>query len=431
MNKINNKIKINLKKCMIVAIVLVLNILGFANSLYAVSTLENKSANVYMVEDCESLLKYKGMVVRVRYVEYENEGVKYPAYCMDKHKEGVGSDGINSDIVTVQKNLQDVGLWRVVINGYPYKTIEELGVANKQEAFTATKQAIYCYLHENTPEDYEAIGEAGQRTLNALKNIVNNANKSTETKISSTIKIEKTTDKWEQDKMEKSYVSKTYKVNAGAVIEKYHVKITKESGEKYEGIKITDENNNERNEFLPNEKFKALIPIKDMKENGEIKLEVEAKVKTKPVLYGMTSNPGYQDYALTTGSFEDGKGEISDKYGKNETKIIVIKKDQNTGEQLQGTEFELLDKDLETIYTDLKTDEEGRIVIENLVPGLYYLNETKAKDGYEAYSELIKVEVALNEEVTVTVNNKKEEKPDIELKMKTSKEAKKLPITGM
>ena len=65
--------------------------------------------------------------------------------------------------------IQDVGLWRRIVNGYPYKSIQELGVANKEEAFTATKQAVYCYLHENTPEDYEPIGEAGQRTLNALK----------------------------------------------------------------------------------------------------------------------------------------------------------------------------------------------------------------------------------------------------------------------
>ena len=61
----------------------------------------------------------------------------------------------------------------------------------KEEAFTATKQAVYCYIHGNNPEDYGAIGEAGARTLRAMKNIINNAQNSSETKISSTITINK------------------------------------------------------------------------------------------------------------------------------------------------------------------------------------------------------------------------------------------------
>ncbi len=54
--------------------------------------------------------------------------------------------------------------------------------ANKEEAFTATKHAIYSYIHGNNPNDYTAIGEAGVRTLKALKQIVTNANNSTEVK---------------------------------------------------------------------------------------------------------------------------------------------------------------------------------------------------------------------------------------------------------
>lgn len=56
--------------------------------------------------------------------------------------------------------ITDVKLWRLVVNGYPYKTIGELGCANKEEAFTATKHAIYSYIHGNNPNDYTAIGEA-------------------------------------------------------------------------------------------------------------------------------------------------------------------------------------------------------------------------------------------------------------------------------
>ena len=96
-------------------------------------------------------------------------------------------------------------MWRYIINGYPYKTIEELGCATKEEAFTATKQALYCYIHGNNINDYEAIGEAGVRTLNAMKQIIANAQNSTETMISNTIQINKNDDDWKQDDIDKNY----------------------------------------------------------------------------------------------------------------------------------------------------------------------------------------------------------------------------------
>ena len=132
---------------------------------------------------------YKGIVVKAYYAEYLQDGVSYPAYCLDKTKQGVTNDLSYS--VSVNNAITDVKLWRIIINGYPYKTIEELGCANKEEAFTATKQAIYCYIHGNNPQDYSPIGEAGNRTLNALNMILSNAGNSQEMQISNNIKINK------------------------------------------------------------------------------------------------------------------------------------------------------------------------------------------------------------------------------------------------
>lgn len=326
--------------------------------------------------------------------------------------------------------MKDVGLWRRIINGYPYRSIQELGVANKEEAFTATKQAVYCYIHGNNPSDYSAIGEAGQRTLNAMHKIINDAQNSQETKISSTIKINKNVSEWKQDNKDKNYLSKTYSVSSGATIQNYRIKISRENNKDLGGIKLTDENNIEKNEFTPGQKFKVLIPIKNATEKGKFDLNVEAKINTKPILYGTAPNSSYQDYALTCATYEDGNGNISDEYEKNETKIIVIKEDEDTDKRLEGVEFELLDQNKNVIVSNLKTNNEGKIVIENLIPGKYYLRETNTIDGYQKYDELIEIDVDLNEETTVIVNNKKEEKPKIE---KTKKQAiiKRLPVTGM
>ena len=424
------KRKYKIKRIFIVAVSILMSCLGLINISYAKNI---NSAHIYLVGDCGSLLTYKGKPVKVSYVEYTEGGVSYPAYCLDKTKPGAESGEYT---VSITNAVNDVGLWKRIINGYPYKTIDELGVANKEEAFTATKQAVYCYIHGNNPDDYGAIGEAGQRTLNAMKKIISDAENSHETKISSTITINKDDTEWTQDELDKNYVSKTYSVTAGAEISNYKITITKENGADLGGIKLTDENNQEKEEFMPDEKFKILIPIKNLTEDGKINLSVEAEVKTKPVLYGTAPNSNLQDYALTAAVFEDGTGEAGDSYFKNETKITIVKKDQESGEVLQGVEFELLDENKNTVYTDLKTNEEGKIEISNLVPGTYYLKETKTIDGYELYEQLIRVDIKLNQEVTVTVNNTKEDEPEIETSDKTTKEVKslevkKLPVTGM
>lgn len=432
-NKENRKLKSKRKtklvggmKVLIIAGALfVFNILNFINVVNAESI---NAANIYSIGDCGSLLTYKGITVKVSYVQYIQDGVEYPAYCMDKTKPGAETTPYT---VSIQSAIQDVGLWRRIINGYPYKTIQELGVANKEEAFTATKQAIYCYIHGNNPDDYGAIGEAGERTLNAMKKIINDAQNSSETKISSTITINKNMEEWKEDENEKNYLSKTYMISAGATVEKYKIIITKENGQDLGGIKLTDINNQEKTEFAPNEKFKILIPIKNMTEAGSFNIQVEAKVKTKPVLYGTAPNSGYQDYALTAATYEDGIGRVQDEYTKNETKIIIIKKDQEEEIVLEGVEFELLNEKKETVYTGLKTNSEGKIVVENLVPGVYYLRETKAIDGYKANYEDIELKIELNEEIMITVNNSKEEKPKVETTKISTREVKRLPVTGM
>ena len=423
------KIKNIIRKIAIILAVLMFNVLGFLNSAYAASV---NPINLYLAGDCGQLLKYKGVVVKTSYIEYVNENNHYPAYCLDKTKPGI--ETIRYDI-SVQGAIQDIGLWKRIINGYPYKSMQELGVANKEEAFTATKQAVYCYIHGNNPSDYEAIGEAGQRTLNAMNKIISDAQNSNESKISSTIKINESSDEWMQDKIDKNYVFKTYSISANAQIQNYKIKVTRENEKDLGGIKLTDENNIEKQEFSPNEKFKILIPIKNMTENGKFKLEVESKVNTKPVLYGIATNSEYQDYAITAATYEDGNGYINDEYNKNETKIIILKQDEETKEKLNGVEFELLNENKQIVYGELKTNEEGKVQIENLIPGRYFLREVNSIDGYQKNEDLIKIDISLNEQISVTVNNRKNEKPEVKVtKDKVSisnKKIKKLPVTGM
>ena len=423
------KIEKTIKIIFIIFVIVCMNFLNFTNAVYASNL---NTANIQSLGDCGQLLKYQGSIVITYYAAYTYDGITYPAYCLDKTKSGVSATNPTYE-VSVNEAIKDVNLWKIIINGYPYKTIEELGVANKEEAFTATKQAIYTYIHGNQLSDYEAIGEAGQRTLNALYKIVNDANNSTEVQISNKVDIQKLQENWEQDLIDSNYVSKRYKVSSSTTISNYKVRIKDANGQIVEGIKITDKNNQEKEEFSADEEFKILIPIKYMTEDKKINIQIETQVNTKPILYGKAGSSDLQDYALTASTYEDGTGEIQDNYDKNKTRLIIVKQDEKTKEKLQGVEFQILDENKNVIYTNLQTDADGKIKVENLIPGKYYIKETKTISGYEIYEDLIEVEVNLNEEMTVTVNNNEEEIPEIE-KTTDYQEAtnkKILPVTGM
>lgn len=442
-----------LKTIGIILTIIILNFLSIANSVYAAEL--GESAKLYNSGKCGDLLKYKGVTIVTTYVTYKDGDDTYPAYCLNGNIPGVGEKG--SYTVSTENLVTDVGLWRRLINGYPYKTISELGCQTKEEAFTATKQAIYCYIHGNNPSDYSAIGEAGKRTLKAMKKIISNAEKSTETKAEPTITINKNEGNWEQDSVDKNYVSKTYSVSANANYKTYTISLEKtENSSLPEGIKIVDSNNNEKKTFNKGEKFKVIIPINNLKNNGEFKLNIQSEVDTKPVLYGKAPNSGLQDYALTTLKYEDAKNSTTDSYGENETEIIVYKQDKNSKTPLEGVYFNLLDENKNVIYSALKTDENGKIEIKGIMPGKYYLVETSTLDGYVKYDEDIEIELELNEKFTVTVNNSKEDKKEVssnETQLEVQKDktevsveeqsksttvqkteqstVKKLPVTGM
>lgn len=361
------------------------------------------------------------------YVVYDENGQEYPAYCLNKDLEGITSDVSYS--VGKDELITDVNIWRTIINGYPYKTIEELGCNTEEEAFMATKQAVYCSIYNRNPEKYVANNDVEQRVRNALIQIVTAAKNSTEIKVSANLTIKDVTDKWMQDDIDSNYVSKKFTISANSSMDSYSVEL---EGISIEGAKIVDENNKEKTEFKFGDIFKVIMPITNMKNNGSFNIKANGEVLTKPIYYGKPSNSNLQDYALTGKLYENGSGIKTVNYMKNETKIIILKEDDDAN-PLEGVKFRLLNKEGEVLHTDLTTNKEGKIAIENLEPGVYYLEETNTVNGYSIYEEKIQAEVGYNEELTIKVKNSKEsiiiETPEIE--KKEQEVVVKLPKTGM
>ena len=211
----------------------------------------------------ENLLKWGGAEVACSVVAYQKNGVEYYAYCLNRELPGVGE--FPSCTVSVNDAISNIKVWKAIINGYPYKSIAELGCNTEGEAFMATKQAVYCMLYDRDPNTYTAIGEAGERTLNALIQIVNAANNSGEVKISSDLEIQTDATLWKIDDKNNQYISRTFSVSAKAPINKY---IATLEGNIPEGTMITDENNQEKQEFKYGEKLKILIPLLNITEEG-------------------------------------------------------------------------------------------------------------------------------------------------------------------
>ena len=168
------------KTLKIILIALLIMLLNFAVLVNSVQAVEGEKINIYTKGEFKRIIRYNGIVVKTANAVYQKNGKEYPAYCLNKDLHGVGEYIATYD-VTDQGKITDLGLWRVIINGYPYKNLEQLCVQNEGEAYTATKQAIYCYIYNRGTEGYSAVGDAGNRVINAMNIILQSARNSTET----------------------------------------------------------------------------------------------------------------------------------------------------------------------------------------------------------------------------------------------------------
>ncbi|MBV5114282.1 LPXTG cell wall anchor domain-containing protein [Bacillus altitudinis] len=66
-----------------------------------------------------------------------------------------------------------------------------------------------------------------------------------------------------------------------------------------------------------------------------------------------------------------------------ETSALEVIKEGEDGKKLQGVRFEVLDQNDKVVRKDLTTDEDGKILVDNLKPGKYQLVETESIDGYQ------------------------------------------------
>ncbi|MCU5706729.1 SpaA isopeptide-forming pilin-related protein [Bacillus wiedmannii] len=87
--------------------------------------------------------------------------------------------------------------------------------------------------------------------------------------------------------------------------------------------------------------------------------------------------------------------------------LQVIKKDAESGKVLEGAEFRLKNENGQLVGEAKTTNKDGIVKFENLVPGKYTLEETKAPEGYKAIEVTVEVNVVANEVAKREVLNEK------------------------
>ncbi len=393
-------IKVKGKK--VIAILLLILTLCSTFSGFSFAT-EISEANLQNKGDCGYHLQYWNTekngwyYIITTFVTYQKDGVEYPAYCLNREYPGVGEyDGYTVDIDAVLDNVQ---IWRTIINGYPYKTPAELGVENKYDAFVATKQAVYSILYGFDPATrYRGGDERGTKIANAVVNIVNIGRYGNQTPSDGTITMRTSGSLYEEE----NYWVQKFNVSSSVDMASYTVTSTANLPD---GSIITNGNGTQTNSFTGSKSLYLKIPKSSMnKDISNAIINVQGKCKTYPVFYGKTRINATQNYAVTYDPFGDGVGRATLNVKTNTGKIQINKTDSDTSKPIQGVTFQLTKTD-GTVVANATTNSNGLATFSGLYQDNYKLTEISTNDNYVINKATFDVNVEYNKSTTQNIIN--------------------------
>ena len=380
------------KKVGIIMIILLLLSSYLTPLINAVNAFSVSNAYIYSVKDPEYHLQYWNesknawYYIITTYVGYTGEDGKfYPAYCLNADRHGVGEE--TPYTVTVTEAIQNPEVWRVLYNGFPYKTPSELGVENDYDAFCATKQAVYCVLYGYNPSTrYKGGDDRGTKIAQAIVNIVNTARNTSGNYTSPQCYINKVGNLTKEGK----YYSQTYSVSSNVPLRDYYV--YQISGLP-SGSYFASTNGSQKTTFSAGENFKVYIPQKSIVSNVSAYIGVDSSCKTYPALYGQSPNSSLQNYALVLDPFENGSADTELNIAP--TGEVTIEKTSATDNIWNGTlsgslipnaKYNLYNDSMNLIGT-YTTNSEGKIHITGLSLGTYYVRETTPVPQYTTLND--------------------------------------------
>ena len=390
------------------ACILLLGILP--TSVFAADSVEEAlgEVNIYNGDYELGYLSINGAVKKQTYTYFlyeSNDGTtkESPAYCVNPTTPGVPqSVGPGESIkYLAEEKASDPKVVGIISNGYPHRSLGELNLDNKYQAYYATKMALWCYLLPNwnianlkvAPGLTGSELDIGNRILAAAKDIYK---RGTTYNYMLSPRMTVTADKSTAYPVTidgQAYLQQVFTVWSETWVYDYDVTVSfSDPGSVPDGTKIVDANNNEITAVTTQPTsdgyagtFKVLYPASSVEgQSGNVKLSLSAPVAQYAAMYAVCQEKDkygeLQNYicdldnnvrldVAAISSYADG-GEP----GPDETALKIVKLEEGTELPLEGAVFSIYDPEGRKVGS-FSTGPDGTVVIPLTLEGHYTVTE--------------------------------------------------------
>ena len=408
----------------LIILLLVIQILQITGSLFGTVQANIQNGDKIKLEgdhECDSLLEYwmedyqKWSYKIIWYVYYldKDDGQKYPAFCVQPARKGVGTGYENYD-GTVTK-FGDDRVWRVLNKGYMGSTYKEWNLECDDDLYSATKVALHSIAEGIAPKDkyilgtrsvdgntVEEIRRRGEKVLNVAQSLYEYGLNGQEVYTLPFVNAIRKGEHKEEVIENNLYYTQEYQVIGNKSLKSYEVEISDFPS----GTKILDSKNKEQS-LLTSSYFKIAIPINNIKNNISGKINIKnAYIKTNPVYYCESSIESAQNYVTYTSGYETASTTVTLNVDANTSSLKIVKIDAQTKDPVTNVTFQIKSKSGQ-VLAKVTTNESGQAFIHKINPQNVIIEEIEVPKNYVLSKEKKEVSLKWGEQTVVEFENEK------------------------